>query len=349
MPVKNYMVVDPRRDHSFRIPRPDQSVKLGTPNPCTAACHANKTAQWAADSLRQRLGHDPQGHQNYAPTFHAARHHAADAEAQLLALLGDHTQPGIARATAAAELGQRLSPDALPGVAKALGDGDPQVRAAAVEALDPLPVEQRWQAAHTLLRDPLRVVRALAAGTLADMPKDQIPADAQASFQQANAEYLAAQRLNADEPGAQVNLGNFHAARGEGTQAEAAYRQALKLNPDWTPAYANLADLYRATGRDAEGETLLRASLAQQPKAAALHHSLGLLLVRQNKLSAALAPLRQAAALAPDNARFAYVYAVALDSAGRKREAHAAAEAGLKHSPGDATLKQLVEEWAGRR
>lgn len=32
------MVVDPRRDHSFRVPRPDLSVKIGTPNACTG-CH----------------------------------------------------------------------------------------------------------------------------------------------------------------------------------------------------------------------------------------------------------------------------------------------------------------------
>jgi hypothetical protein len=32
MPVRTYMVVDRRHDHGFRVPRPDLSVKLGTPN-----------------------------------------------------------------------------------------------------------------------------------------------------------------------------------------------------------------------------------------------------------------------------------------------------------------------------
>src|SRR5262245_30704168 len=41
MPARKYMVVDTRHDHSFRIPRPDISVKLGTPNACTD-CHADK-------------------------------------------------------------------------------------------------------------------------------------------------------------------------------------------------------------------------------------------------------------------------------------------------------------------
>jgi hypothetical protein len=38
MPQTTYMAVDPRRDHSMRVPRPDLSVQLSTPNSCTG-CH----------------------------------------------------------------------------------------------------------------------------------------------------------------------------------------------------------------------------------------------------------------------------------------------------------------------
>ncbi len=40
MPTRHYMDVDPRRDHSIRVPRPDLSVTLGVPNACTG-CHAD--------------------------------------------------------------------------------------------------------------------------------------------------------------------------------------------------------------------------------------------------------------------------------------------------------------------
>lgn len=340
MPAKTYMLVDPRRDHSFRIPRPDLSVRLGTPNACNG-CHAGKPARWAAERVRQWYGHDPKGYQDYAETLHASRSGAAGTEARLLALLREKGQPAAARATAVAELGRWLSPDSLPAVAEALVDADPRVRAAAVEALDPLPPEQRWALAHTLLRDPVRVVRALAAGALAGIPGAQVGSGERADFRKASDDYLAAQRLNADEPGAQVNLGNVLAARGDYGEAEAAYREALTLNPGWLPAYANLADLLRQTGRDAEGETLLREGLSRQPKAAALHYSLGLLQVRRKNLPAALASLKRATELAPDDARFAYVYAVALDSTGRTREARVVVEAGLKRVPGDPSLNTL--------
>ena len=59
MPARTYMVVDPRRDHSFRVPRPDLSAALGTPNACTG-CHRDRAPQWAADRV-EGLGRDARG------------------------------------------------------------------------------------------------------------------------------------------------------------------------------------------------------------------------------------------------------------------------------------------------
>lgn len=50
MPHTTYMEVDPRRDHSLRVPRPDLSVKLGTPNACSH-CHVrDQLPKMTADS-----------------------------------------------------------------------------------------------------------------------------------------------------------------------------------------------------------------------------------------------------------------------------------------------------------
>ena len=80
MPTATYMVVDPRRDHSLRVPRPDLSVKLGTPNACNG-CHTNRDAGWAAKQVNQWYGHDPQGYQRFAGAFAAANGEAMDAQA----------------------------------------------------------------------------------------------------------------------------------------------------------------------------------------------------------------------------------------------------------------------------
>jgi len=50
MDGKVYMGNDYRKDHSFRIPRPDQSAEYGTSNSCNS-CHKDKDAVWAAEHV----------------------------------------------------------------------------------------------------------------------------------------------------------------------------------------------------------------------------------------------------------------------------------------------------------
>jgi hypothetical protein len=50
MPGRTYMGIHYRLDHSLRIPRPDLSAKIGTPNACNR-CHIDKTVQWSVDAI----------------------------------------------------------------------------------------------------------------------------------------------------------------------------------------------------------------------------------------------------------------------------------------------------------
>jgi hypothetical protein len=73
--------------------------------------------------------------------------------------------------------------------------------------------------------------------------------------------------------------------------------------------------------------------MAIEPNNAAIKHSLGLSLVRQRNLGEALPLLRDAAALDPNNARYAYVYAVALNSTGstaRRRHSSSAPTSNIR-------------------
>jgi Flp pilus assembly protein TadD len=72
-----------------------------------------------------------------------------------------------------------------------------------------------------------------------------------------------------------------------------------------------------------------------EPDNADVRHSLGLFLVRQHDYAGALDMLRRATELAPDNARYAYVYAVALNSNGAPAEAMALLERGHQQHPTD--------------
>jgi Flp pilus assembly protein TadD len=149
------------------------------------------------------------------------------------------------------------------------------------------------------------------------------------------AEYRAAQELVADRPEGQMNLGMLDAERGDAAAAERRYRRALRIAPTLPSTYVNLADLYRTQGRDAAGEQVLREGLAAAPRDADLHHALGLALIRQQKAGDALEPLARAAEVAPERARYAYVYAVALHDTGQPDRALAALRAAHTRHPGD--------------
>ena len=61
MPGQYYMVVHFRLDHSLRVPRPDLSASIGTPNACSAAgCHADKSVAWAVEKYDTWYGKQAQ-------------------------------------------------------------------------------------------------------------------------------------------------------------------------------------------------------------------------------------------------------------------------------------------------
>ncbi len=342
MPVRTYMIVDQRHDHSFRIPRPDLSVKLGTPNACND-CHSDKDPQWAAAAVERWFGPDRKGFQTYGAAFHASRADLADAGALLAAVAADGNTPGIARASALTELASRVSPANINVARGALADPDPMVRIGALDMLANVPAGQVWPWVAPLLSDPVRGVRIRTASLLASVPTQSQPPPDREPFERAAAEFVDAQRSNADRPEARTTLGSFLARRGQSVGAETEYRAALQLSPQYLPASINLADLYRQLGRDSEGEIVLRAAIAVLPREAAAHHALGLTLTRLKRSDAALTKFRQATELDSNNARYAYVYAVALNSGGQTEKAIAVLKESLARHPSDHdTLSALI-------
>jgi Flp pilus assembly protein TadD len=342
MPARTYMVVDPRHDHSMRIPRPDLSVKLGTPNACNY-CHTDKSAQWAADAVERWFGPDRKGVQTYADAFHAAWGDRAGAEQLLASVAADGNMPNVARASALAELAPHVSPANADLARRALSDPDPMVRIGAMDMLANVPAAQIWPLVAPLLSDPVRGVRTRAASLLAAVPTERQPPADREHFESAAAEFVAALRLNADRPEDRSTLANFYGRRGLTAEAEAEYKAALRLSPQYTLAAINLADLYRQLGRDGDGESTLRAAIAASPRDAGLHHALGLTLSRMKRSDEALGEIGRAAELEPDRARYAYVYAVALHSAGRSDEAMTVLKKSLVAHPGDRdTLLALI-------
>jgi tetratricopeptide (TPR) repeat protein len=348
MPQRTYMVVDQRADHSMRIPRPDLSDRLGSPNACNQ-CHRDRSSQWAADAIRQwRGGAEPAPH--FGEALHAGRTDAADAAERLLALSADPAQPAMARASAISLLHGRLRPIHLFTLRRQLKDPDPLVRAAAVRIMAQTDIKTRVDTLWPLLDDPVRSVRLEATRALASLRANSVlPQRFRQQLDKAFNAYRQAMQASIERPESNHNLGLLHAARGEADAAAAAYRTALRLDPGFTPAYINLADLFRQQKREADAERLLRSGIERLPEAAELRHALGLLLVREKRLPAAISALGKAAELAPDNARYAYVHAVALDANGQTGDALARLRRSLDRHPRTGYLLAALVEYSRKQ
>lgn len=333
MPAKNYMRVQARPEHAIRIPRPDLSEKLGTPNACNQ-CHDNKSAQWAAHQIAQWYGPNRRQETHYGEVLAQARSGDARSGAALSQLAADKQQAAIVRATAL----DALRFDATTHMEvriEATRDADPLVRAAAASSFESAPTNQRLYALVPLLKDPARVVRIAAAHTLSFIPREQLPASAQTDFDAVVAEYIAAQETSLDMPGARLNLAVIYQNTGKPALAEEHYLAALRIDPDFTPARANLAKLYNAQQRNAEAARVLRDALKRNPGIGELQYSLGLLLAEDKQLVAATEALAKAAKLLPQRARVHYNLGLALQKLGQRKAAEAALLKAQSVDPGD--------------
>ena len=320
MPSTTYMQIQRRPDHSIRIPRPDLSAKIGAPDACTN-CHVGKKAAWAAEAMVKWYGPVRKQGAHYGEAFAAARQGDPKGAEALALLLGRLDLPAVVRASALAE----LRPDPTVGATarmKAARDADPEIRTAAALSLEGLSAAQRVETLGPLLTDPVRAVRITAARTLSALPKDQLGAGLIPAFEAALGEYIAAQSLALDMPGAHFNLAVVYENTGRRDLAEQHYFGALKIDPDFTAARANLAQLYAGLSRNADAERVLVEGLARRPDIGELQYSLGLLLAEDKRMEEATDALGKAAKLLKQS-NVHYNYGLALDQMGRKGPAEA--------------------------
>jgi tetratricopeptide (TPR) repeat protein len=320
MPETKYMVIDPRRDHSLRIPRPDLSVKLGTPNACNQ-CHVEQTNRWSLEAVQQWYGKNPTGFQNFAEAIDAGRKGEPGSVGLLMKLVMDENNPAIARATGLSLLVQFSVPQAMQLVSNSLYDDDPVMRLAGLQSLGAVAPELRYRLAAHMLKDSIRAVRIEAGRLLAGTEQDQLTSGDQLLLKRVLSEYIDSQKENSDRAESLVNIGNLYATMAMLDKAESFYLQAIRLMQQYIPAYVNLADLYRMSDREVSANAILRQGLELMPGQASLHHALGLSLVRSKQLDKAVKALARASELAPEYSRYSYIYAVALEAEGNLEDA----------------------------
>jgi tetratricopeptide (TPR) repeat protein len=332
-----------RSDHSMLPPVPAATLRFGSPNACQG-CHADKDAAWADRTVRSWRDRDYQaGVLARAGLIDQARRRDFSSLAAMLDYVGD---PGHEPVFAAGLIRlTRACPDVRkwPVVRAALADASPYVRAVAAEALaedrDPQTVAALARAAS----DPVRLVRVRAAGSLAGVAPEAIAEQDWEAVAAATQELLASFEARPDDWTGRYNLGNDRLRRGDLAGAVAAYDHAARLRPDAAAPRINAAmatarqgDLPGAAallrqarvvdpqnavaaynlglvaaelGLAAEARSALADALALDPALAGAAYNLGLLTLPDDP-AGGLRLLRQAAALAPDNHRYAAALAL---------------------------------------
>ncbi|MCF6312656.1 MAG: tetratricopeptide repeat protein [Verrucomicrobiales bacterium] len=320
MPTKTYMGVDARRDHSLRIPRPDLSKKLGSPNACSQ-CHQDKDLDWAIETFEERWGKSGLRNAHYGELLAAGRQGGTTGMEKLIALATDKSFPDIVRATALAEFARQPSTQqSLNTISQQLQDPNPLVREQAIFALESTAPAQRLSLIRNMLNDPIRAVRVETARLLSSS-KSQLEADEQSAWDRAAEEFIAAQMAMSDRAAGHLRLALFYSDLGQSKKAEAAYRDAIRIEPEAIPPRINLAEMLYQQGRIEESGKTFAAAITADPSNGVAHEALARYYIRSKQYEQGLAELKLAAQLMPEHASTQYFLGVALNSMGQFDEA----------------------------
>jgi tetratricopeptide (TPR) repeat protein len=320
MPARLYMVIDLRADHSLRIPRPDLSIKLGTPNACNR-CHVDQTRQWADEYITKWYGPGRRAH--YGTVIADGRKRSTPAHKDLIRLASDPLYPVIVRSTALSLLEAYPGEETAHAYEQALLDDEALIRRTAVDNLHASNPKLQAELLSAMLYDPVKAVRIEAARRMTEISDPQLDSNQKMVFQAALDEYQKSMEYSADFAFGRYNLANLYANLRQPAKAVENYRAAIKIDNLFYPAQVNLAMLYNQMGNNKEAETLLREVATSHPEMYEVHYSLGLLLAEEKKYAEAANYLKQAATGLPGRSRIHYNLGLLLQHLDRDSDAEA--------------------------
>ncbi len=338
MPTNTYMVVDDRRDHSFKIPKPHLSQALDSPNACTQ-CHQDKDNQWAATAISSWHG-KPDAPSQAEQTFWQLQVNGGAPWVQHLALIEDTSQSAIVRATAIEYLSQVPVTGNIPTVhfKQWLSHDEPLIRLAATRVAQHLPLTQRVELLTPLLKADHLAIKTAAANQLLGA---ELPSDAKVDFKRAYEALIESHETSSWRGEGRLNHGMLSMANADYKTAEDKFKSAIFIDPYFTAAYINLADLYRNNGHPEQEHKILMQGLQALPKDPLLHYSHGLYLVRAKQYQAAIKAFKAAVGIAPNNSQYAYLYWLSMDNIGQTRQALMQIKQYLKRYNYDVQLVEL--------
>jgi predicted CXXCH cytochrome family protein len=316
MPENRYMGVDDRRDHSFKIPRPDLSIEFNTPNACIK-CHDGESNQWASDNLNKWHGKPepvPLSKQflmrlNIGEVLTLAQH---------LSIIDDENLDVISRATAVQLLSFTTQVVNAGILAPLLSHKEPLLRLSATSAVNLISPTDKVKYVSPLLKDKYKAIRVSAARSLIT---SQISVIDKAAFDSAFKTLMDSNDINSWRGEGRANQGALAIEMSNFNDGEKSFKKTIEIEPYFETGYINLADIYRSQKKPFQVASVLSKGIKNNPKSAAIHYSYGLYFVRQKDMKKAIDLFDKAMALMPDNPQYAYTYLLALDGVGQSKHA----------------------------
>ncbi|MBJ7882908.1 tetratricopeptide repeat protein [Gelidibacter salicanalis] len=310
MPGKYYMGNDFRRDHSFRVPRPDLSLKYGTPNACVG-CHKDKTNEWAWESFKTLYGQVDSLHFSDKLTPGILGEPGADVG--LSDLINDHHQPEMVRASAVKALSQYQTNNLIDKYLALLNDESPLVRGATLDVLGEINTTDYDSYFLPLLNDSKRTVRIKAFYALSGTTELQIPEKYRSSYQKVKTEFSTYLNTNSDFVGGQIKKANYYLKQGNLPMGIEGHEKALEIDGTDNRIRLNLANLYYRNQEFKKSEEAYKTVVFQEPEYGPVYYSLGLLYAELNRTEEAIEYMEQAMRVMPENIRVYYNLSLLFD------------------------------------
>ncbi|GLS32533.1 tetratricopeptide repeat protein [Neomesorhizobium albiziae] len=346
MPARNYMIVDGRRDHFFRVPNPLLSQKAGSPDACLS-CHASETAAWAAGEIMRWAPNWLNPDSTLAETFAAVWRKGLSREAldDLCAIATDTSRSAIARASAVREIGDQADPMTATALAQLLADDSDMIRVAAIRLWRSAPAGDRADRLQPLLTDPVAAVRVAAALELSNIAPDELPVERRDALAAALAELKASMGARSDFPEGQMAIGGLAMATSNWEAAQAAFAEATFMDPQLVQAWITRAKIAAALGDVGAAMAILVDARAKNPGEISISTQLGQILMSQGRPDQAIPVLRDVVSADPGNQDMRITLTLALLQTGDFAAAGSEITVLRKASPERAEVLLVLALW----
>jgi tetratricopeptide (TPR) repeat protein len=339
MTGKFYMGNDFRRDHSFRIPRPDLSLKYGSPNACTQ-CHQDKDNQWAWDNYQKLYGKVKDKH--FSDLLAPGIVGESNALEGLIELANDTIYPEIARASAIKIMSNYINATSIDNMIRFLDDDSPLVRAASLDVLSEINPQDYLSYALPFLEDEKRSVRVKAFFALSSLDEMQIPEIYKAAYDKVKKEFSTHLEVTADFVGGRVKKADYALRKGDLKEAIKGYESALEIDNLNNMVRTNLANLYYQDGNFDKAEESFKTIISQEPEFGQTYYSYALLLAEVERYKEAVIQMKKAINYMPDNTRLYYNISLMYDKLNDLKSAEMYVQKGLKKEATNESLLYML-------